>query len=678
MSTDAPPLGVRCALLLLAMYAALRRLLLILACALVSALALPPVASAQSSLQVELYENPFVCDAIVRPLGVVSGFIPGETVEFSAPELSGVFSRRVADSSGRVEMRWNCGGPQTWAVTVRGLGSGTSTAFTLTGSAAPPPPDAPIGAAFDAKTAMTAAQMAIWKDFSPFDTVGVYIGVNSSWDNRADKIQSNLTASWVNQIFADGWRLIPIYVGFQAPDQCATARFEGLSNDPTTARNQGLASAADAIDSMTRLGIGPGNPIYYDMEAYRPGCAEAVLSFLDAWTEGVHSAGYLSGVYGSRSSTMWDLSQALGRPGFDAPDAVWVSTGNGRPEAYGLEIPSDGQWANARMHQYRLNVTRTYGGVTREIDENIVNAPLAGPGQTAVPVTGPVGTSDQDGDGVTDPQPDNCDLVANPDQADQDGDGDGDVCDRDIDGDGVDNVLDFAPTDPTTSSAPEATSVATPEPTAIPTPTATPETSDVDGDGFADPEPDNCDLIANPDQADVDGDGDGDVCDIDIDGDGVPNEADQEPRDPFIGALPTPVPTTAEAEPTPAPTTEPTAAEPEQAEPVATPPVEPTATAEPQIVVLPTPLPTQTPLPTATPIPTAVAVTASDDPADPAGQDDTAPNEGVALAAETVTISLEDESTLLPGVIVGLSLFSLFCIGMGVRSFRRSRGPLTL
>jgi hypothetical protein len=49
---------------------------------------------------------------------------------------------------------------------------------------------------------------------------------------------------------------------------------------------------------------------------------------------------------------------------------------------------------------------------------------------------------------------------------------------------------------------------------------------DVDGDGVADVD-DNCDDVANPDQADTDQDGIGDACDLpDADGDGVPDDQD--------------------------------------------------------------------------------------------------------------------------------------------------------
>ena len=158
---------------------------------------------------------------------------------------------------------------------------------------------------------------------SPYRAIGVYIGGL----NRACS-QPNLTASWVADQIAAGWHLIPTYVGLQAPtSSCGScAKLSGSS-----AASQGTAAANDAVAAARAVAIGPGSPIYFDMESYSrsSSASSATLAFLAAWTARLHALGYDSGVYSSGASGIADLVARLGSSYLE-PDDIWVANWNGR------------------------------------------------------------------------------------------------------------------------------------------------------------------------------------------------------------------------------------------------------------------------------------------------------------------------------------------------------------
>jgi uncharacterized repeat protein (TIGR01451 family) len=160
---------------------------------------------------------------------------------------------------------------------------------------------------------------------------------------------------------------------------------------------------------------------------------------------------------------------------------------------------------------------------------------------------------------------DNCELIANADQADGDGDGVGDACDCDADGDGVPECDPAAPGGPAPPAcAGGVTSGCTDNCPGLPNPSQTDLdgdgvgdacTCDADSDGVLECDPadptgpraplcgaglsencsDNCEGLANPDQADLDGDRVGDACDCDADGDGL---LECDPADPTATPAP--------------------------------------------------------------------------------------------------------------------------------------------
>lgn len=223
---------------------------------------------------------------------------------------------------------------------------------------------------FDKCAADTVSNMQVWWTNSPYYDANIYIGgVNRGCS------QSNLTSSWVNQIFAQGWMLIPTWVGPQATcTTCTTCSV--MSSTPSTAAAQGVSEANSAADAAAALGL-TNTIIYYDMERYNPttSCQNSVRAFLNAWVQQMHARGNLAGVYGSPQNAQDDWAGLA-----NAPDAVWIAKWDGNESVFGLTPLSDSLWTNdQRIHQYQGGHNETYGGVTFNIDNDFDDAPVAGP-----------------------------------------------------------------------------------------------------------------------------------------------------------------------------------------------------------------------------------------------------------------------------------------------------------
>ncbi len=217
-----------------------------------------------------------------------------------------------------------------------------------------------VGLGFDTCTAPSSSVMQAWLQDSPYRAIGIYIG---GADTACD--QPNLTAAWVQQQAAAGWRFIPMYAGPQAA-------FGQL----TSPAQQGVADANDAVAQAQSLGFGPGTPLYCDMEAYPSSESAAALQFLDAWTSQVHQLGYAAGVYASSDSGVSDLGQQYQNGGSSTPDVIFDALWNGESDTNDSNIRA-GDWAGGRrVHQFSGNASQSFGGDSMLIDQDYVDVTL--------------------------------------------------------------------------------------------------------------------------------------------------------------------------------------------------------------------------------------------------------------------------------------------------------------
>ena len=234
---------------------------------------------------------------------------------------------------------------------------------------------------FDKCTAASVSSLQTWWNESPYRDVNAYIGGISRGCS-----QPLLNAEWVRDVFAQGWRVIPTWVGYQAPCTSCTSCRNRVPLDTAEAEAEGVREADRASDVAQGLGLGPQTIVYFDMEAYastdRP-CRDAVGAFVNGWSRRMRERGHLAGVYGSATNASQDWTGIQHRP-----DAVWIGKWDLRETVWGLTPLSDAEWPNhQRLHQYRGGHDETWGGVTFNIDNDIEDGPVAALAGVASPDT---------------------------------------------------------------------------------------------------------------------------------------------------------------------------------------------------------------------------------------------------------------------------------------------------
>lgn len=250
-----------------------------------------------------------------------------------------------------------------------------------TAVAAPPPaPGNFKGYGFDACVAPSQKVMDAWNLRSPFTAIGIYISGNSRY--CSDEYQPNLSRAWVAQNATNGWRFIPIHVGYQAPcfknNPSSRVQKKKMSTTVSTARSQGVSDAKETIAALKKYGFPAGTVSYLDIEWYArtKACDNIVIEFADAWTERLHAEGFKSGLYSSGSAAIKavDEARAAGRAGFTLPDHMWFAWTNKVANTDGGSYLSDTGWANhQRIHQYENGINVTYGGYKLNIDRDFLD-----------------------------------------------------------------------------------------------------------------------------------------------------------------------------------------------------------------------------------------------------------------------------------------------------------------
>jgi hypothetical protein len=231
-------------------------------------------------------------------------------------------------------------------------------------SRAADPPTRELHQGFDIGRYPGDAALATWKTAAPYEWVGYYLPSpchrDASWQGRRETLQKQ------------GWGVAVLYVGQQAfQGRPLRSRTSGpvhqCSRSHLTA-DRGVSDARDAIARARGDGFAPGTVVFLDIQPLRSVSPE-MSAYFSAWTREVLREGtFLPGTYSitRNAPPLHALAVAeYRRAGRDDSPPFWIS-GSG---------PGEGDVPFARVWQGVRNRSRTWGGVTLRVDENVAHHP---------------------------------------------------------------------------------------------------------------------------------------------------------------------------------------------------------------------------------------------------------------------------------------------------------------
>ena len=249
------------------------------------------------------------------------------------------------------------------------------------------------GEGFDQCQASTVAKMQTWWGLSPYTVTGIYIG----GENEGCP-QPNITSDWVTSVTTQGWGLLPIWVGKQAPilsdgtkcSSCTGPNCKTMDPDPTISAQQGKSEADAAVSAALALGINE-SVIYYDMEQYTDNlsCSAPVTAFLNAWVQEINinplQFGFEAAAYGAPTNASADWSSTSTPPISNPPSALWFAAWDNKDSVLDPVQILNTLWPNhQRVHQFCSDGTSipctkyadNFGMVKFSIDGDVLDGPV--------------------------------------------------------------------------------------------------------------------------------------------------------------------------------------------------------------------------------------------------------------------------------------------------------------